>query len=89
MGSTMKLALIALLALATPALADNNFGQPMFGYQAASPAPSYSTRSYGYRHRELPRREVTTITPTRNGGTRIETRRFYGRGSTATYRGPR
>lgn len=49
--------------------------------------PSYSAPSYGhgsyYQHRRLPGREVTTITPTDDGGTRIETRRYYDKGSRA------
>lgn len=76
----MKLAL-ALLLLATPAFADY---EARVGYQAA---PSYSSPRYGYgsgyHRRHLPRREVTTITPTQNGGTRIETRRYYRSGGTA------
>lgn len=64
----MKAALLALLLLATPALAhDVGYGTG-FGYQ-----PRASYRSY-----QLPRRTVTTITPTRDGGRRIETRRYYG-----------
>lgn len=61
----MKTTVVAvLLALATPALASD------YGYHSRS---GYAPRSY-YR---APRREVTTITPLRGGGTRIETRRYY------------
>jgi len=77
----MKLALALVALLAAPAFADYEAG---FGYQAA---PSYSSPRYGYgsgyHRRQLPRREVTTVTPLENGGTRIETRRYYRSGGTA------
>src|SRR5687768_7550561 len=89
-----RLAVAALLlAFATPALAGDFNYQAGFNYQPQQQGrrfstPSYSAPSYGhgeyYRPRRLPGREVTTITPTDDGGTRIETRRFYDTGNRAS-----
>ena len=93
---TKTFALLAFsLAMTAPALA----GEPgSFNYQAgfnyqpqqqgrSFSAPSYAAPSYGhgshYPYRRLPGRAVTTITPTDDGGTRIETRRYYDKGNRA------
>ena len=79
--------LLLALAFAAPALAEDGarpgFGYPAgFGYQTApSPGSGRSFHDHGYRDRDRhrgrrPEREVTTITPLENGGTRIETRRY-------------
>lgn len=81
----MKVAIaMFFLMLASPVLASDGFG-----YQAGRAPCRYSApttyrstyrsaRGYYGGSRYLPRRTVTTITPTKDGGRRIETRRFYG-----------
>ena len=83
------------LAIAAPALAhEPGSFQAGFNYQPRQQgrsfsAPSYAAPSYGhgshYQYRRLPGREVTTITPTDDGGTRIETRRYYDKGNRARF----
>ena len=88
-----KLVLSAfVLALAAPALAGDPQYDAGFGYQVAPPAGSQprTYRRYDDRHHHghgrRPSREVTTITPLENGGTRIETRRDYEKRGVAKFR---